>query len=83
MEAWRFRKHPRPGWRCSAVQMTRWQRPKETYQRGGLSLAGKDFSLQSIQEPQDFLHHALGAGGWVREPSDEEPCRQLRIQPRI
>jgi len=46
-------------------------------------LAGKDFSLQSIQELQDFLHHALGAGGWVREPSDEEPGRQLRIQPRI
>ena len=83
MEAWGLRIHLHPGWRCSAVQMTRWQRPKETYQRGGLSLAGKDFSLQSIQELQDFLHHALGAGGWVREPSDEEPCTQLRIQPRI
>ena len=42
--------------------MTRWQRPKETFQRGGLSQAGKDFFLQSTQALQHILHHALGAG---------------------
>ena len=42
--------------------MTRWQRPKEIYQRVGLSLGGKDLFLQSIQALQDVLHQGLGAG---------------------
>ena len=62
MEAWGLLKHLHPGGRCSDLQMTRWQRPKETYQRVGLSLEGKDLFLQSIQALQDVLHQGFGAG---------------------
>ena len=62
MEAWGLLKYLHPGGRCSDLQMTRWQRPKETYQRVGLSLAGKDLFPQSIQALQDVLHQGLGAG---------------------
>ena len=43
-------------------QMTRWQRPKVTYQHGGLPSVGEDLFLQSIEALQNVLDHAFGAG---------------------
>ena len=43
--------------------MMRRQRPKETYKRGGLSLAREDLFLQGFEMTQDILRHPLGEGG--------------------